>query len=762
MCADRVAVSVQTHRPGSKRVATFQTSRLPIQLTWISVGLAACLFVVLASVGSWAVQRIDDRAIAEQSALARTGLQEQADELPLEQDSSAVWDDAVIAVRANDGPWMAENLVEWMSEYYGHDRVYVLDPRDAAIRAVESGQASPLTQFLNDAPAVLPLVQRLRHKMAAASAGLSQSTEAVLGLGELDFARMGNGDAVIVSVRPILPSSGAVTQAPGEEYLLVSVQAIDATLTDVIAAKFKLEKLTYSTVVSAPESHAAVPVASANGRIIGFLTWQATYPAGELVGEVGPLLALGCIFCAGVFALLVLRLRRTSGALQVSEAQAQFLAFHDPLTEIPNRALFEDRLERALANVRRSGSRIALHYLDLDRFKNVNDTLGHPAGDELIRQVSARLAACVRDVDTVARLGGDEFAVIQIDPVDDKGAEVLCERIIDLISHSFDLDGDEVSVGVSVGVVLSSQTDCTPQDMMRKADIALYQAKATGRGRHQIFVGDLDDMVRQRRTLERELRVAIANNELTLDYQPLFDAPGTTMIGAEALVRWNHPTRGLLLPEHFIEVAEERGLIGALGMWVLQRACTFAMAAELPWIAVNFSPAQFHDEHLADRVLALLTETGLAPERLEVEITEGLLLEKSSIVHSTLAQLRNAGVRIALDDFGTGHSSITYLRTYRMDKLKIDRSFVDQLGHDTEINEIVRAIIQLARVLKMQVAAEGVETPLQHRILQEMACDELQGHLLSRPVSPERLLQMTNSGALGGTIAGDARSIRAI
>jgi diguanylate cyclase (GGDEF)-like protein len=720
---------------------------LPVQLTLISIALGVCLLTIATLVGWWAVQRIDERALSDQAALVRAGLQEQADELPLEQDSSAVWDDAVTAVRTNNGPWLAENLVEWMSEYYGHDRVYVLDPDNQLLRAAENGALASRRRFEADKDAVLPLVQKLRGRMAEAASGLTDSTDAVSGEGELDFVQRADKGAIIVSVRPILPSSEAITQKPGEEYVLVSVQALDKALTDVIASKYKLDELAYSGAVGIHETRAAVSVSSSNGRIIGFLTWEAKYPAHELVTEVGPLLALGVVFGAGVLGLLVLRLRKTSGALEVSEAQAQFLAFHDPLTAIPNRALFEDRLERALAGVRRSGSRIALHYLDLDRFKHVNDTLGHPAGDELIRQVANRLTACVRDVDTVARLGGDEFAIIQIDPADDKGAEVLCERIIDAINHPFNLNGDEADVGVSIGVVLSSQTDGTLQDMMRKADIALYQAKATGRGRHQIFVGDLDDQVRLRRALERELRSAIAGDELTLAYQPLYDVQGTTIIGAEALVRWNHPTRGVLAPDHFIDLAEERGLIGALGMWVLQKACAFAATTNLDWIAVNFSPAQFHDEHLADRVLAVLAAANLAPERLEIEITEGLLLEKSYTVQNTLARLREAGVRIALDDFGTGYSSITYLRTYRIDKLKIDRSFVDQLGHDHEINEIVSAIVQLARVMKMRVAAEGVETSLQHNTLKQMGCDELQGYFLSRPVAPERLLQMTGSAS---------------
>jgi diguanylate cyclase (GGDEF)-like protein len=742
MALTQAAKTTAKSRTQKTDAGQFQHSGLAVQLTWISVGLGSCLLLVSIFVGWWAVQRIDDRALNDQSALARAGLQEQANELPLEQDSSAIWDDAVIAVRASDGPWMAENLVEWMSEYYGHDRVYVLDPDNQPVRVAENGSSAPVSRFEADATAVLPLVQTLRRTMAEAASGLEDSTEAVLGMGELDYVQLDDNSAVIVSVRPVLPSSDALDQKSGEEHLLVSVQAIDTALTEIIGSKYKLEGLAYSGAINSPQAKGAIPVTSRNGRILGFLTWQPKYPARELVAEVGPLLVLGGIFGAGVLSLLIVRLRRTSGALQISEAQAQFLAFHDPLTEIPNRALFEDRLDRALASARRSGSRIALHYLDLDRFKHVNDTLGHPAGDELIRQVATRLSACVRDVDTVARLGGDEFAIIQIDPADDKGAEVLCERIIDSISHSFDLNGDEADVGASIGVVLSTQTDGTPKDMMRKADIALYQAKATGRGRHQIFVGDLDDQVRHRRALERELRLAIAGDELTLAYQPLYDISGSTIIGAEALVRWNHPTHGLLPPDQFIGLAEERGLIGALGMWVLQRACAFAVTTDLNWIAVNFSPAQFHDEHLADRVLACLKEVGIGPERLEVEITEGLLLERSTVVQSTLAQLRQAGVRIALDDFGTGYSSITYLRTYRIDKLKIDRSFVDQLGHDNEINEIVRAIIQLARVMKMRVAAEGVETPMQHKMLQEMGCDELQGYFLSRPVAPERLLQM--------------------
>jgi diguanylate cyclase (GGDEF)-like protein len=441
--------------------------------------------------------------------------------------------------------------------------------------------------------------------------------------------------------------------------------------------------------------------------------------------------------------LLLRRLKRTSSQLEETKAQATFLAFHEPMTRLPNRALFEDRLQQALANMRSGASPVALHYVDLDNFKRVNDTLGHPSGDELLRQTAARLTGLVSDVDTVARLGGDEFAIIQFQAVDSAAAITLSQRIVDVFAQPFALSGQEGRVGASVGVTVVSDPSTPMEDVMRQADVALYEAKNGGRGRYQSYDGELNAAVRERRELEIDLRDALNGKAgLKLVYQPIYHAGSGNIVGAEALVRWDHPSRGHLSPATFIGLAEERGLIDPLGLWVMREACAYAASSSIPWIAVNASPLQFRDENFADRVFEILKATGLQARRLEIEITEGLLLQNSALTQSTLMRLRASGIRVALDDFGTGYSSISYLRSHGIDKLKIDQSFTAQLGLDDEIDSIVRSIVDLARAMHMAVTAEGVETEAQRTILDSMGCDQLQGYLLSRPVEKSKLNQI--------------------
>jgi diguanylate cyclase (GGDEF)-like protein len=722
---------------------TARRRSLSAQLTWITIAAAGVFLVSLALFGWWAVSRIDERSLERETSFARIGLEELAARLTKEQDSSAIWDDAVTNVRAANEAWIDENLVLWMSEYYGHDRVFVLDPENEPIRAAADGLTAELSVYETVRPFVEPIAKRLRTVMSEAATNEEDSTEAITGLGELDTVAMGDGLAAIISVRPVVPSSDAVTQAPGTEFLHVSMRFLDADVLEEIQSKFSLHDLTFEIGVSPGPGRANWPVFDSAGRIVGFLAWLPDRPASELIRQTALTGSLALIALALGIALLLVRIRRTSSKLEVSEAHAQYLAFHDPLTGVPNRGLFEDRLERALANMRRTRKMVALHYIDLDRFKHINDTLGHPAGDALIRAAAERLTGLIREVDTIARLGGDEFAIVQVEAGDQKAAETLSERIVEELQRPFDLAGDEALVGASVGLVLTNEPETTPADMMRQADIALYEAKANGRGRFEVFAADLGETVRDRRQLERDLRGALqGDGGLHLVYQPIYEAASGRLVGAEALVRWDHPSRGLLAPDVFIGLAEERGLIEPLGLWVLRTACRFAATSSIPWVAVNVSPLQFRDEHLSKRILDVLKECGLPPRRLEIEITEGLLLQNSPVVQATLMRLRAAGVRVALDDFGTGYSSISYLRTYGVDKLKIDRSFVNQLGEGKDIDSIVRSIIDLARAMHMHVTAEGVESDAQRNLLIAMGCNQVQGFLLSRPVSPERLKDM--------------------
>ncbi len=739
--------------------SSLQTTSLSKQITYLSFALATVLIASLAGFGWWAASNIDDRSIAREARAVNVGLSEIAQRLPVEQDSAAIWDDAVINLRANNRPWIADNLAEWMSSYFGHDRVYILDAQNRPVRAVEKGVAADGLIYDQDRNALAPLVSGLRKQMAAAAQGVPDSTEAVTGMGVRDLVVLAGDMPALASVRPIVPSSDAVQQAPGSEFLHISLRFVDQSVAEEIGRKFEVHGLAFESTAQTNDERIAAPLLNAQNRIVGFFSWVPQEPAYELIRDTAPVIGGGVAIAALAVIMLLGRLRRTSTMLEISKAQASFLAFHDSLTGIPNRALFEDRLDQALANRRRTGSRLALHYIDLDRFKHVNDTLGHPAGDELIRRSAKRLAALVDEVDTVARLGGDEFAVIQFEVTDIQSAVALGQEIVAAFEPPFDLAGSEARVGASVGVTVASDSDVTAEDLMRQADIALYEAKDNGRARCQLFAGELDDAVREKRALEMDLRSALAaGSGLHLVYQPIFGTHSGAVVGAEALVRWEHQERGRLSPASFIGLAEERGLIGQLGMWVLGEACSYAVKSQLPWVAVNASPLQFRDERFADRVFQILAETGLEAKRLEIEITEGLLLQNSPMVQETLMRLRARGIRIALDDFGTGYSSISYLRNHGVDKLKIDQSFTAQLGKNGEIDGIVRSIIDLGRAMHMGVTAEGVETETQRQLLGAMGCDQLQGYLLARPLPPMELEAMLLAATAGATETTSPRS----
>ena len=444
-----------------------------------------------------------------------------------------------------------------------------------------------------------------------------------------------------------------------------------------------------------------------------------------------------------------------------AERRAQYLALHDPLTELPNRELFGERLEQAVATVSRRGDVAAVLCVDLDRFKDVNDLLGHGAGDLLIKGCAERLQACVRETDTVARIGGDEFAIVQVGFEQPDGAQRLCRRILSTLAAPFDLDGNEVLVTASVGVALVPLDGSIPGRLLQSADIALYRAKEEGRNTFRFFEAGMDARLQARKALERDLRLALARNELELYYQPKVELGGDGLSGVEALVRWHHPERGLVPPGEFIGVAEETGLIVALGEWVLRSACIQAAAWPGLQMSVNISPVQFKQRDLVDLVQRALAHSGLAPERLELEITEGVLLQNTDAAMATLRQFKDLGVHIAMDDFGTGYSSLGYLQKFPFDKIKIDRSFVSALETRTDADAIVRAVVGLGHSLGMRTCAEGVETIEQLAFLKREGCDEVQGYYFGKPMPArdfERLVR-TWPGASGAERAEDALAL---
>jgi diguanylate cyclase (GGDEF)-like protein/PAS domain S-box-containing protein len=432
-----------------------------------------------------------------------------------------------------------------------------------------------------------------------------------------------------------------------------------------------------------------------------------------------------------------------------AEERIRHMAHHDMLTGLPNRVLFHDRLAQALALAQRNGSTVAVLCLDLDRFKNVNDLLGHGGGDVLLQRVATRLLDNVRAHDTVARLSGDEFAIIQTGVPHPDGAATLAERLVGSVGLPFELDGQQMMIGTSIGVALYPGDGDTGEDLIRAADTALYRAKEAGRHTFRFFEASMDLLLQERSQLERDLRQALANHsELEVHYQPLIDCDGKGVMGFEALLRWNHPQRGPISPVEFIPLAEDCGLILPLGNWVLGTACRDAVKwPENMRVAVNLSPAQFRHADLAGEVLATLQESGLAAERLELEITEGVLIADTDRTLSTLNTLKQAGVHISLDDFGTGYSSLSYLQRFPFDKIKIDRSFVWEMERNADSMAIVRAVIALGHSLRITVTAEGVETENQLALLQNENCDQVQGYLLGRPLPSKEIAPLLLSGA---------------
>lgn len=719
--------------------ARHNSSPLTHQVTLTVLTLAAFALAIVVGFGFYAADQADHASLERQKLFIADGLEDQVAAVQREQESVSVWDDSVTNAKAGNQAWMAENLSVWMYTYYGHNRVYILDAANHPIHAMREGKVVEASLFNADEPALQPTIAKLR-RMLAEPPKVDASGQPAKTVAE-DMVSLG-GEPAILSVMPLVPSSDRVTQAPGSEYLHVSVEFINGAVIGKIAGKYLLDGARL-VPLSQPAGPAAIPLVDSRGVILGYIGWNQDRPGLTLVRKVAPALAIALLVAAGVLLFLLRRLRRASAALQTSQDQAQYLAFHDTLTGLPNRALFEDRLRRTLLFASQDGTRVALLYLDLDRFKHVNDTLGHPAGDELVRQTAARLRHTIREVDTVARLGGDEFAIILLDVRDVRSAEDIADRLQQKLREPFKLIDDQVFVSASIGIALSSGSETDADDLLRKADIALYEAKKNGRGRHQVFAGDMDDLLLRKRKVEAELRKALdGDGGIKLAYQPVFAADGRRILGAEALIRWGHEVHGALPAAQFIAIAEERGLIGELGKWVLGEACRFAARTELPWIAVNISPMQLRDVGFAEQVATILGETGLAPARLQLETTETVLLEHNDTITAVIAALRASGIRIVLDDFGTGYSSLSYLRRQVIDKLKIDRSFVRLLDEDESACAIVRALIELALALKVEVTAEGVETDGQKALLVGMGCHQLQGYLMSPPLEPGQLLAL--------------------
>jgi diguanylate cyclase (GGDEF)-like protein/PAS domain S-box-containing protein len=444
-----------------------------------------------------------------------------------------------------------------------------------------------------------------------------------------------------------------------------------------------------------------------------------------------------------------------------AEAEIARMARYDGLTGLANRALLRERLEAALRRVAR-GERLAVLYLDLDHFKGTNDSLGHPVGDGLLKTIAGRLRGCLRETDTIARLGGDEFAIIQTAIEHQSDATILAQRLREAVIEPHEIDGHQVLADVSIGIALAPDDGTEADQLLKHADMAMYAAKNDGRGAFRYFAPEMNARAQARRRLELDLRNAITNEEFELYYQPLINLDRNEVCSCEALLRWHHPERGMIAPEAFIPVAEETGLITAIGDWALRAACAEAMTwPDHVTVAVNVSPVQFKNQTLVLTVVAALAASGLPARRLAIEITEAVLMQDNETTLATLHQLRDLGVQIVMDDFGTGYSSLSYLRSFPFDKIKIDRSFINDVSDKGDASAIVQATTNIATHMNMSTTAEGVETPEQLSTVRALGVTEMQGYLFSRPqraAEIARLFRTRGHAMAGAERAGAAAS----
>ena len=431
-------------------------------------------------------------------------------------------------------------------------------------------------------------------------------------------------------------------------------------------------------------------------------------------------------------------------ARKVAEKQIQYLAYYDALTGLPNRTLLEDRMATALAGARRRNDKVAILFFDLDRFKDINDSMGHPVGDVLLQQVAERLKTCAREQDTVARVGGDEFIIMLTGLKDVPDTAIAAERLMDAMIGLYSIQGHAVGITCSVGISIFPEHGADGEVLIKNADAAMYSAKESGGNNFRFFTEDMNAQVMERLALENGLRLALDKKELFLVYQPQVDIASGKITGLEALLRWQHPELGLVPPDKFIRIAENSGLILPIGEWVLRTACSQVRKWQdegLPavTIAVNVSAIQFRQDGFCELIRRVLDETGLAPHYLELELTESLLLANADVMFSVVEELNAMGLTLAVDDFGTGYSSFSYLKRYRVSKLKIDRIFIRDVAVNPDDAAITSAIISMAKSLRLKVIAEGVETEAQMSFLRAHRCDEIQGYYFSKPLSVDKV-----------------------
>jgi diguanylate cyclase len=700
----------------------------------VAVAIVCIVVAVLSS-----AQHADEVAIQQEKLLFSRALSNYGERVLREVKSVAASEQAIQNISLKYDPvWASQRVGLWLKTYFDHDYVIIFDRSDKPIYSQLGRQAiepSWLAQALPDLQSVL---NHMHGRNPALPGALRLTEPSATDEGAHPQAaviqNLAGGPAVIAAAA-VGPVDGIPPALDNAAPIVMSVKFIDNDALAGIAAQLRLTHLRKLGDEPAPPADLTYALTGPQGNSIARFAWTPKQPGAEIVSSVIPFITVALAGFTLLAAFVLRYMRRTAVAIAAGESRLRHLAMHDPLCGLPNRIFFGERLEAVIDEVHAGSSPAAVFYIDLDHFKDVNDTLGHPVGDELIRNVTLRLSHTLRGDDLVARLGGDEFAVISSIGDDTVKMMAVAQRLIAAICAPYAINRQNIVIGASIGIAVIDRKCGAAADIMRYADMALYRAKNEGRNRACIYDAAMDADLSNRKLLEGDLREAIENSHLKLLYQPIVNKSGEKVVGVEALCRWSHPTRGEIPPTEFIAVAEHSGLIIELGAWVLRHACLDGKAWPGLTVSVNVSPLQFRRADFFDTVQRTLSETAFDPTRLEIELTESVLLGNVDAAEAGMLRLKALGVRLALDDFGTGYSSLLYLRRLPFDKLKIDRSFVLSIEKAADAAAIVHAVVSLGRGLGMKVTAEGVETADQQLFLRAAGVHFMQGFRFGNAVT---------------------------
>jgi diguanylate cyclase (GGDEF)-like protein len=695
----------------------------------------------------WSARLSDESAEQSQHKLIAGALQLTQNYMVKQQTGVVIWDNAYHVVNdpSPDGDWIYNNMMHWLYQNNGFSKS-ILVGRDFEVRHIYAQDQTTIWMSQKLLEELDPAISKVRARYITSfqktPSGLFAFTPKNNDTGR-SIAETGvvsvSGVPYIFSAAAVMPQVQSISPVRHPPAVLISMIPLQGEKLTNISEMTSLMGFIVPRALENREGVGQYQLQSPRGKNIGVVAWKTNQPGSQMLRRINPFLAFAAFMIAAVVIAVTVFTKLMTKRLARSESNAVYAARHDALSGLPNRSRYHSLLTDTLEEGFYKATNTAVVYIDLDHFKDINDTLGHSAGDKVIVAVAQRLRRVIPETGIVARISGDEFAMVIKNCESDEWLEYILDQVQDEITRPIMIGRRELFASLSMGVAIAPRDGNDPDELLRKADIALYDAKANGRSRRSFFEPTMEFHVQSKDRMTRELRLALKNDELDLAYQPQSDTDAKRIISVEALARWTKEDGTVVTPAQFIPVAEESGLINDLGIWVLNKAC--AKAHDWPGVivSVNVSPNQFKHPRFVEKVMGILAANNLPPQRLEIEVTESVFAGRNDSVLQSLRRLKNLGVKVALDDFGSGYSSLSYLRRFPFDTLKIDRDFVSDMNGNPEAEAILVSIIQLGKALGMTIVAEGIETEEQLRFLQAHDCSRLQGYYISRPLDETAL-----------------------